>query len=163
MNKLNLAKKILFVVAASLLTLVLLVVFIKSCYKYDDGYGTTYGSNLDYFVLLVISICVLLYAIFYLINKQSKKLFYGTFGTATFLGSFYPLGNYFKNLAKGKKGFELDRFFSYGLVKLEDDTKLIGSAYLSNNVYLFLGLTVLVLFAGILVSGIIDYKNNELN
>ena len=163
MNKLNLVKKILFVLAASLLTLVLLVVFIKSFYVDDDGYGTTYGSNLDYFVLLVIAVCVLIYSITYLLNKNTKKVFYTTFGIATCLGSLYPLGLYFKNLAKGKDTFTLDSFFSYGLVELEDKTKLYGDACISINVYLFVGLTVLFLFAGIVVATIVDYKNHNLD
>ena len=107
MNKLinnsKLIKDILLIIISSLLCVFSLVFLIQSYSFYSDEWGTDISFDEDYVVALVIGAAILAYSIVNLVAKSSstkKNCYYLSFGVTSALIAFYPLGIFFKSLAK---------------------------------------------------------------
>ena len=97
-----------------------LVYFIRSFEVYRDEYGTDISSNGDYLVAMLVSLCVIAYAVYLLIvKKDSERRIYAFSGIcATALTCFYPLGVFFKAMNKGNEFASYQPYLYLGIVSL---------------------------------------------
>ena len=99
-----------------------LVKYIMSFEIWDDGFGTDYSFNSDYVVLSLIGLIFLIYAIYNLVtyykNNYNPNVMYATFALAASVGTFYPLGVFFKAMAKGKAYVDYQDYFYIALASL---------------------------------------------
>lgn len=124
MNKIvknsTLLKNIMIIVLASLLCIVSLIYFIQSYSFYSDEWGTDISIDSDYLVLFLCSICILIYGIYSLVaykkNLCTKNAYFGCFGVASVLIGFYPLGIFFKSLAKEIPYIECQGYLYMGII-----------------------------------------------
>lgn len=118
----ELIKRVLLVVMASMLTILSLVMLSISYESYNDGYGTDISIDMDYLVLTLCGIAFLIYGVYSIIaykkNYSTQSAYYGTLGTISVLLSFYPLGVFFKALAKEKPFLEIQEYLYIGLLGL---------------------------------------------
>lgn len=125
MNKLinnsKLIKDILLIIISSLLCVFSLVFLIQSYSFYSDEWGTDISFEEDYVVALVIGAAILAYSIVNLVAKSSstkKNCYYLSFGVASALIAFYPLGIFFKSLAKEVPYLECQAYLYVGIIGL---------------------------------------------
>ena len=124
MNKIvknsTLLKNIMIIVLAVLLMITSLIYFIQSYSVYSDEWGTDISIDTDYLVLLICSICILIYGIYSLIaykkNLNTKNAYYACFGVTSVLIGFYPLGIFFKSLAKEVPYLECQGYLYIGII-----------------------------------------------
>lgn len=118
----ELIKRVLLVVMASMLTILSLVMLSISYESYNDGYGTDISIDMDYLVLALCGIAFLVYGVYSIIaykkNYSTQSAYYGTLGIISVLLSFYPLGVFFKALAKEKPFLEIQEYLYIGLLGL---------------------------------------------
>ena len=125
MNKLinnsKLIKDILLIIISSLLCIFSLIFLIQSYSFYSDEWGTDISFDEDYVVTLVIGVAILVYSIVNLVAKSSstkKNCYYLSFGVASTLITFYPLGIFFKSLAKEVPYLECQTYLYVGIIGL---------------------------------------------
>lgn len=139
MNKIvknsSLLKNIMIIVIASLLCIVSLIYFIQSYSFYSDEWGTDISIDSDYLVLFLCSICILVYGIYSLVaykkNISTKNVYFGCFGVASVLIGFYPLGIFFKSLAKEVSYKDCQGYLYIGIIGLAVIIYLVFS-YIEN-------------------------------
>ncbi len=97
-----------------------LVYFIRSFEVYADEYGTDISSNSDYLVAMLVSLCVIAYAVYLFASKKKeyRKIYAFSGACATALTSFYPLGVFFKAMNKGKDFAVYQSYLYLGIVSL---------------------------------------------
>ncbi len=119
MNKLmkvsNLIKKCVLLGLGLFISVLALVLMIKSFEVYDDGWGTDISFNMDMVVLLMIGIAILVYACttFKSVNPNN---YYLTSVVVTTLTAFYPLGVFFKAMAKAKAFADYSTYLYVGII-----------------------------------------------
>lgn len=100
-----LLKAIMVVAFGSILAIISIIYFAQSYSFYQDEWGTDISFDNDSIVMLLCSIAILIYGIYSVIaykkSLSSKNVYYGSFGVVACLISFYPLGRFFRALAKG--------------------------------------------------------------
>lgn len=135
MKKLTLVKNILFITFSALLFIFSLVLYIQS---FENKMEKSSKVKFDekYVVYIIIAICFLILTIYNFVMdykklKRNPLVEYSAICSATFVFSFYNLSCFFKAL--------LDYWDSEYFV------------YKDNQMYLYLGLSTLVLFVGIVI------------
>lgn len=138
-NKNELIKRWLIVIFAAVFMIITAVLFGLSLEIYDDGYGTDVSFDMDMIVCFLCGIALLVYGIYSLYALKKKKsmqlAYYGAFGVIAVLTTFYPLGVFFKAMAKKKP-------------------------FLENQDYLYLGILGLILLIYLIVSYLGDKQEN---
>lgn len=119
---------------AAVLCVISIIYFAQSYYFESDEWGTSISFDEDSIVLFLCSIALLIYGIYalyaYKKNTESKAVYYSCFGVVSFLLAFYPLGKFFKALAKGGKFTDCQEYLYIGFLGLLMIAYLIFS-YLS--------------------------------
>lgn len=110
---------IIITTIASILAILSLIFMIQSYEFYSDEWGTDISIDSDYLVLLLISIDLLIAGI-YLIYTYNKKYNSNVVMGTTFIGALllglYPLGRFFRALAKGSTYVEAQWYLYVGLI-----------------------------------------------
>jgi len=101
---------------------VLSIVFISMSFEvYSDEWGTDISIDSDYLVLLLISISLLIAGIYliYAYNKTfNPKVIYSCVFTGSLLLGLYPLGRFFRALAKGSSYLDSQWYLYIGILGL---------------------------------------------
>ena len=109
-----LIKNALIIAFGGLLTLINVIYF------ENDGWGSSIEFDENYIFALICSVIILIYGIINLINfkknKDNGNLVYYTFGTISFMLAFYPLGKFFKGLAKQKEFVSIQDYLYLSLL-----------------------------------------------
>lgn len=133
----ELLKRGMIVLFAVLFMVICIIEFCFSFEIYDDGYGTDISLDMDMIVYFLCGCSLLVYGIYsiygYKKNKDLTLPYYASFSVIATLLTFYPLGVFFKALAKQKP-------------------------FIENQEYLYIGILGLVLIAYLLFSYISDTK-----
>lgn len=112
---------IIITAITSILTVLSLIFMIQSYEFYSDEWGTDISFDSDYLVLLIISITLLIAGIYliYTYNKiYNSNVIYATTFIGALLFSLYPLGRFFRALAKKSTYVEAQWYLYVGLVGL---------------------------------------------
>lgn len=111
----SLIKKIIVLIIGLFISILSLCFMIKSFTIYDDGYGTDISFDMDMVIFLIIGIAICIYAItcFKVTNQQS---FYITAIVISTLISLYPLGTFFKAIAKNKPFIDYQNYLYLGII-----------------------------------------------
>ncbi len=132
----ELIKRCFIIALATALAIISLIGFFLSYQKYNDGYGTDISFDMDAIVLFICSLAILIYGVYsvYALKKDKslKTAYYASFGTVSVLIAFYPLGMFFKALAKGKKFEDYQDYLYIGIIGILMIFYLIFS-YISDN------------------------------
>lgn len=126
MNKIlknsELIKRFIIIAIASILLIISLVFYCQSYSVYDDGFGTDISFDMDYAVLLICSTALLIYGIYsvyaYKKNLSDRSAYYGSFGVISVIMMGYPLGTFFKAMAKGKDFADNQGYLIVGIIGL---------------------------------------------
>lgn len=114
----ELIKRSLIILFAGILITVAIVLFSLSIEPYDGGFD----ADMDSIVLLFCGIALLIYGIYSVYalkkNKSLQIAYYGSFGAISVLISFYPLGVFFKAMAKNKPFIENQEYLYVGILGL---------------------------------------------
>ena len=117
--KSEIIKRWIIVILASAIIGISVSLFILSFEIYNDGYGTDISFNLDMIIFFICGVAILVYGIYsiYAYKKHLSMLFayYASFSVITVLLTFYPLGVFFKALAKGKSFVEYQEYLYLGV------------------------------------------------
>lgn len=128
-----LLKNIMIIVISVLFIAISLIYLIQSYTYYSDEWGTDISIDSDYLVLLICSICILIYGICSLIAYKNttscKNSYYACFGVASALIAFYPLGIFFKSLAKEIPYKDCQGYLYIGIIGLAFIMYLIFSYF----------------------------------
>lgn len=115
-----LIKNALIIAFGGLLTLINVIYLCQTFYFKNDGWGSSIEFNENYIFALICSVIILIYGIINLINfkknKDNGNLVYYTFGTISFMLAFYPLGKFFKGLAKQKEFVSIQDYLYLSLL-----------------------------------------------
>ena len=129
----ELIKRSLIILLSLVLIASSITLFALSIEVYEGGFD----ADMDYIVLLFCGIFLMIYGAYsvygYRKNKSCQTMYYGTFGAISVLMGFYPLGVFFKAMAKHK-------------------------SYLDNQGYLYIGLLGLIMIAYLIFSYLSDHK-----
>lgn len=129
-----LLKHCMVIALAATLCIISIIYFAQSYYFESDEWGTSLSFDEDSIVLFLCSVSILIYGIYslyaYKRNTADTAVYYSCFGVASFLLAFYPLGKFFKALAKGGKFTECQEYLYIGILGLLMIAYLIFS-YLS--------------------------------
>lgn len=147
MKKLSLARNVLFVCFSALLFIFSLILYIQS---FENKMEKSSKIKFDekYVVYIIVAICFLVLTIYNFVIEYKKRkknpiVMYGTVTVATLVISFYNLACFFQAL--------LDYWNEPNSFVFKD-----------NQLYLYVGLATLVLFAGLVVKYFEDKKNRQL-
>ena len=145
MKKVTLAKNIIFICFSALLFIFSLIFYIQS---FENKMAKSSKIKFDekYVVYIIVAICFLVLTIYnfvmeYKKMKKNPLVMYGTVTVATLVISFYNLACFFQAL-------------------LDYWNEPESFVFKDNQMYLYIGITTLVLFSG-LVLKYFDDKNNE--
>lgn len=147
MKKLSLARNIIFICFSALLFIFSLILYIQS---FENKMEKSSKIKFDekYVVYIIVAICFLVLTIYNFVIEYKKRkknpiVMYGTVTVATLVISFYNLACFFQAL--------LDYWNEPNSFVFKD-----------NQLYLYVGLATLVLFAGLVVKYFEDKKNRQL-
>lgn len=124
MNKLiknsELIKRCLLVGLSLILIIISLTMFSLSFQNENDGWGTDVSFDMDSVVIFLCGLSFLCYGI-YSIYAYKKKIscktaYYGAAFVTSALLAFYPLGVFFKAMAKGKPFLENQEYLYVGIL-----------------------------------------------
>ena len=148
MKKITLAKNILFVCFSALLFIFSLIFYIQS---FENKMAKSSKIKFDekYVVYIIVAICFLVLTIYNVVMeyKKMKKnplVMYGTVTVATLVISFYNLACFFQALLDYWN--EPDSF-----------------VFRDNQLYLYVGITTLVLFIGLVLKYFDDKNKKEID
>lgn len=131
----TLLKHIMLILIGIIFTIISIIKIKESYSYYSDDWGTDISFDTDYIVLLVCSIIILIYGIYslaaYKKNLKFKNAYYMAFGTISCLIAFYPLGIFFKSLAKDIPFNECADYLYIGIIGIVM-LLYVGFSYLSN-------------------------------
>lgn len=113
-----LIKKILIIVLTSIIFITSTVLFIQSISAYSGEYGSGFDANLDYVVVMLVSLCAVLVSIYNLKGTKVKEVVNTTVLATSIVVSGYSLGKFIKSLVKGAKYVDCQTYFYAGLVAL---------------------------------------------
>ncbi|MDE7213429.1 MAG: hypothetical protein K2N42_02500 [Anaeroplasmataceae bacterium] len=129
----ELIKRILIILLSLVVMASSLTLFALSIDTYEGGFD----ADMDYIVLLFCGVFLLIYGSYsvyaYKKNLSCQNVYYGSFGAISVLMGFYPLGVFFKAMAKHK-------------------------AFIDNQEYLYIGILGLVMIAYLIFSYISEHK-----
>ncbi len=118
----NLLKYCTVLVIAVVLAIVSIVYFVQSYSFYKDEWGTDISFDTDSIVFFLSAIPLGIYGGYGLYAEEKGKdmnmVFYSCFMIVFVLLSFYPLGMFFKGLAKGKAYTEIQSYLYMGILSL---------------------------------------------
>ncbi len=114
----KLIKKYTLLVLGLFISILALILLIKSFAVYDDGYGTDISFNMDMVVFLIIGIAVLIYGVNNLRKDSNLENYYLTSLVITVLTACYPLGTFFKAIAKHKPFIDYSNYLYIGIIGL---------------------------------------------
>ncbi len=102
-----LLKNCMIIAVAAMLCIISIIYFVQSYSFYSDEYGTDISFDSDSIALFLCSISILIYGIYSVYawkkNLSSENPYYLCFGVVACLITFYPLGRFFRALAKDSK------------------------------------------------------------
>ncbi|MDE6656935.1 MAG: hypothetical protein K2J85_08085 [Anaeroplasmataceae bacterium] len=131
----ELIKRILIILFAGVLIGISIALFALSIEVYEGGFD----ADMDTIVLFFCGVALLVYGIYsvYALKKKisDKTIYYGAFGAISVLTAFYPLGVFFKAMAKHKP-------------------------FLANQEYLYIGILGVIMIAYLIFSYISDQKED---
>lgn len=142
MNKMLKVKEILNLSVAIFIIVWSLIMLIFSCDIYSDEYGTDISFNSDYIVIFLIGIITLGYSVFYN-HLNNNNIYQICMLIGTFIVSSYSLGVFLKALNKAL-------------------IKKVSFDFINNQMYLYIGVTCLLMFLYYLVDYLIIKKGNEI-
>lgn len=113
---------IITIVLSSILIILSIIFLVKSFNIYKDEWGCDISIDNDYLVILIASISLLIYGIYMLYshisNKYDYNIAFGSLFVCNILLAFYPLGSFFKALAKKEKYIDCQWYLYIGLFGL---------------------------------------------
>lgn len=113
-------KRSMIALMALTIVIISIVQFSLSFYHENDGWGTDISFDMDSVVLLLCGMALLVYGLYsiyaYKKAKSTEYLYYGCFGVISVLMAFYPLGVFFKAMAKKKPFLENQNYLYIGLL-----------------------------------------------
>lgn len=114
----ELIKRCLIIALSVVILASSLALFFLSLETYEGGFD----ANMDYIVLLFCGIALFIYGTYsvYALKKEKSlhMMYYGCFGAISVLTGFYPLGVFFKALAKNKPFIENQEYLYIGIMGL---------------------------------------------
>lgn len=122
MKKLLSNKKIVGIIITTIssISAILSLIFMIQSYEfYSDEWGTDISIDSDYLVLLIISITLLVAGIYliYTYNKiYNSNVVMGCMFVSSLLFGLYPLGRFFRALAKGSTYVEAQWYLYVALI-----------------------------------------------
>ncbi len=124
MNKLiknsELIKRILLASLSLLIMIIAIVMFSLSFQNENDGWGTDVSFDMDSVVIFLCGLAFLCYSIYsiyaYKKNISCRTAYYGAAITTSALLAFYPLGVFFKAMAKEKPFLENQEYLYIGIL-----------------------------------------------
>lgn len=135
----GLIKRVFVTLLGLAVSIISIVEFSLSFYKENDGWGTDISFDMDSIALLICGVALTIYGIYcifaYYKNKETDMAYYGAFGVISVITAFYPLGVFFKAMAKNKP-------------------------FLDNQDYLYIGIIGILMIAYLIFSYLSDYKKN---
>lgn len=131
-KKSELIKRGLIILVGALLMIFAITLFALSIESYEGGFD----ADMDYVVLCLCGMSLFIYGIYSVYalrkNKSLQIAYYGSFGAISVLLAFYPLGVFFKAMAKNKSFLENQEYLYIGLLGIVFILYLIFS-YMSEN------------------------------
>ncbi|MDE5565829.1 MAG: hypothetical protein K2I77_02475 [Anaeroplasmataceae bacterium] len=138
----GLLKRIFIVLLGLAVSIISIVEFSLSFYKENDGWGTDISFDMDSIALLICGVALTVYGIYCIYafykDKEIEMAYYVTFGVIAVILAFYPLGVFFKAMAKHKP-------------------------FLDNQDYLYIGIVGILMIAYLIFSYLSDYRKNKSN
>ncbi|MDE7263170.1 MAG: hypothetical protein K2N64_00735 [Anaeroplasmataceae bacterium] len=111
-------KRSLIILFAIILIAISITLFSLSIEPYEGGFD----ADMDSVVLMFCGLALLIYGSYSVYalkrNKPLQVAYYGTFGAISVLISFYPLGVFFKAIAKNKPFIENQEYLYVGILGL---------------------------------------------
>ncbi|MCM1131501.1 MAG: hypothetical protein NC310_06700 [Roseburia sp.] len=112
----ELIKRCLIILLAGVLMASSIVLFSLSLEVYEGGFD----ADMDSIVLFFCGVALLVYGIYsvYALEKglSTQAIYYGSFGAISVLIGFYPLGVFFKAMAKHKPFIENQEYLYIGIL-----------------------------------------------
>ena len=111
-------KNLLFLISTSLLFIFSLVLVAMSFSVADDSFGTEFGTNSDYAIILLISGVAFIYSLLVFLNKTNEKSGPIAMLVMFSIGSLYSLSVFIKAMVKGKPFMDYQLYLYIGIVAL---------------------------------------------
>ncbi|MDE6407740.1 MAG: hypothetical protein K2K48_00490 [Anaeroplasmataceae bacterium] len=112
----ELIKRILIILLSLVLMISSITIFALSLETYEGGFD----ADMDSIVLFFCGVALLVYGIYsvYALKKgcSMQTIYYGCFGAISVLMGFYPLGVFFKAMAKNKPFIENQEYLYIGIL-----------------------------------------------